>query len=50
LEEYKKFTSGIDTMAPKLYRYLNFNELSSFTAKAATAPKVTAKGSLPLLQ
>jgi aconitate hydratase 2 / 2-methylisocitrate dehydratase len=49
LAEYLKFTSGIDTMAPKLYRYLNFNELEAFTTKAAKAPKVS-KGSLPLLQ
>jgi aconitate hydratase 2/2-methylisocitrate dehydratase len=47
--EYLKFTSGIDPMAPKLYRYLNFNELAAFTSKAATAPKL-AKGSLPLVQ
>jgi len=42
-EEYQKYASGIDSMAPSLYRYLNFNELPSFTDKAAHAR-------LPILQ
>ncbi len=42
-EEYQKYASGIDSMAPSLYRYLNFNELPSFTDKAAHVR-------LPLLQ
>jgi hypothetical protein len=35
-------------MAPKLYRYLNFNELKSFTTKAASGKAKTA--SLPIVQ
>lgn len=43
VEEYMRYAANIDTMAPKLYRYLNFNELESFTTKAARAH-------LPVLQ
>ncbi len=46
--EYMKYAAGIDTMAPKLYRYLNFNELKSFTTKAVEGKAKTA--SLPIVQ
>ncbi|MDX2055744.1 MAG: bifunctional aconitate hydratase 2/2-methylisocitrate dehydratase [Polyangiaceae bacterium] len=42
-EEYQKYAGKIDSMAPSLYRYLNFNELPSFTHKASHA-------SLPILR
>jgi len=43
VEEYLKYATRIDSMAPTLYRYLNFNELTSFVTKATSA-------SLPVLQ
>ncbi len=43
VEEYMQFATNIDSMAPELYRYLNFNQLESFTQKASGA-------SLPVLQ
>jgi aconitate hydratase 2/2-methylisocitrate dehydratase len=42
-EEYMRFTANIDSMAPELYRYLNFDQLPSFTEKAS-------KAVLPVLQ
>jgi aconitate hydratase 2/2-methylisocitrate dehydratase len=35
--EYQKFAAALDPMAPDLYRYLNFNELPTFTEKASKA-------------
>jgi aconitate hydratase 2/2-methylisocitrate dehydratase len=43
VEEYMKYATRIDSMAPELYRYLNFNQLPSFVTKASSA-------SLPVLQ
>jgi aconitate hydratase 2/2-methylisocitrate dehydratase len=42
-EEYMRYAANIDSMAPELYRYLNFDQLPSFTSKASSA-------SLPVLQ
>lgn len=42
-DEYKKYATGIDSMAPQLYRYLNFDQLPDFTLKAE-------KAQLPVLQ
>lgn len=42
IAEYQQHAGKLDTMAPSLYRYLNFNELLSFTDKATHA-------SLPIL-
>ena len=36
-EEYLEYATKLDTMAPELYRYLNFNELPTFTEKASKA-------------
>jgi aconitate hydratase 2 / 2-methylisocitrate dehydratase len=41
--EYMEYAMRIDTMAPEVYRYLNFNELPPFVKKATTA-------SLPVIQ
>lgn len=41
--EYMTYATRIDTMAPELYRYLNFNELPQFVKKATDA-------SLPVVQ
>jgi aconitate hydratase 2/2-methylisocitrate dehydratase len=46
VEEYSHYAQGIDTRAAGTYRYLNFNELPSFTTKAT---KVSER-SLPLVQ
>jgi aconitate hydratase 2/2-methylisocitrate dehydratase len=35
--EYQTFAAALDPMAPDLYRYLNFNELPTFTEKASKA-------------
>ena len=37
VEEYQKYATTIDSMAPKLYHYLNFDELPTFTEKASKA-------------
>ncbi len=39
LEEYREHTKGINPMDRDIYRYLNFNELDSYTAAAEKAPK-----------
>jgi aconitate hydratase 2/2-methylisocitrate dehydratase len=39
LEEYREYTKGINPMDRDIYRYLNFNELDSYTAAAEKAPK-----------
>jgi len=41
LEEYREHTKGINPMDRDIYRYLNFNELDSYTAAAKSAPKPT---------
>jgi aconitate hydratase 2/2-methylisocitrate dehydratase len=46
VEEYSHYAHGIDTRAASTYRYLNFNELPSFTAQATKA----TERSLPLVQ
>jgi len=43
VSEYMTYATRIDTMAPELYRYLNFNELPTFVTKATSA-------SLPVVQ
>jgi aconitate hydratase 2/2-methylisocitrate dehydratase len=43
IEEYMKYATRLDSMAPDLYRYLNFNEIKTYVTKAA-------KASLPVLQ
>jgi aconitate hydratase 2 / 2-methylisocitrate dehydratase len=43
VEEYMQYATRIDTMAPEVYRYLNFNELPPFVKKATSA-------SLPVIQ
>lgn len=43
MAEYMKYASNIDSMAPQLYRYLNFNQLPAFTKRASQAV-------LPVLQ
>jgi len=45
VEEYMNYAAKIDSMAPKLYRYLNFDQLPSFTEKA----EVAKKGHLPVM-
>lgn len=48
VEEYMQYAAKLDTMAPQLYRYLNFDQLPTFTEKAS---KVQAsKGHLPIMQ
>jgi aconitate hydratase 2/2-methylisocitrate dehydratase len=42
-EEYMQYAQKLDTMAPQLYRYLNFDQLPSFTEQAS-------KAQLPILQ
>jgi aconitate hydratase 2/2-methylisocitrate dehydratase len=37
VEEYMRYAANIDTMAPELYRYLNFDQLESFTTRASKA-------------
>jgi len=37
VEEYQKYATNITSMAPKLYRYLNFDDLPTFTEKASKA-------------
>jgi len=39
LEEYREHTKDINPMDRDIYRYLNFNELDSYTAAAQNAPK-----------
>jgi aconitate hydratase 2/2-methylisocitrate dehydratase len=39
VEEYREHTKGINPMDRDIYRYLNFNELDSYTAAAQNAPK-----------
>jgi aconitate hydratase 2 / 2-methylisocitrate dehydratase len=34
-EEYLKATAGLNPLSKDIYRYLNFNELSAYTEKAA---------------
>jgi aconitate hydratase 2/2-methylisocitrate dehydratase len=44
-EEYLRYAKDIDTMAPDIYRYLNFDRMPAFTAAAARAkslPQVSA--------
>jgi aconitate hydratase 2/2-methylisocitrate dehydratase len=36
-EEYMKYMGEIDTMAPEIYRYLNFDKMPDFTAAAEEA-------------
>jgi aconitate hydratase 2/2-methylisocitrate dehydratase len=43
VDEYMQYAAKLDTMAPQLYRYLNFDQLPSFTEKAN-------KALLPILQ
>lgn len=43
VDEYMQYAAKLDTMAPQLYRYLNFDQLPSFTEKAS-------KALLPILQ
>ncbi len=47
LAEYRQYTSSLDPMAKDIYRYLNFNELTEYTALAEAGRKPTA---LPILQ
>ncbi len=42
-DEYMQYAEKLDTMAPDLYRYLNFDQLPEFSLKASHA-------SLPVLQ
>jgi aconitate hydratase 2/2-methylisocitrate dehydratase len=42
-EEYMQYARKLDTMAPQLYRYLNFDQLPTFTEQAS-------KAQLPILQ
>jgi len=37
VDEYQKYATNITSMAPKLYRYLNFDDLPTFTEKASKA-------------
>ena len=44
-EEYMEYATKIDPMADDIYRYLNFDEISDYTEKAAEAPaKLAAIG------
>lgn len=40
IKEYREYVTHIDTMAPQIYRYLNFHEIESFVARAETAKKI----------
>ena len=42
-DEYMKFAAQIDPMADDIYRYLNFDEIEDYTAKAAEADAVLAE-------
>lgn len=37
VDEYRKYANKLNTMAPELYRYLNFDQIPSFREKASTA-------------
>jgi aconitate hydratase 2/2-methylisocitrate dehydratase len=41
-DEYMQYASKLNSMAPELYRYLNFDQIPAFTEKAG-------KASLPIL-
>ena len=43
LDEYQKYMEEINTMGPKVYRYLNFHEISAYkeAAEKAVLPTVT---------
>ncbi|HXS16453.1 MAG TPA: aconitase family protein, partial [Polyangiaceae bacterium] len=45
VDEYMKYAAKIDSMAPQLYRYLNFDQLPTFAEKA----EVAKKGHLPVM-
>lgn len=34
VDEYRSYASQLDTLAADVYRYLNFNQIASYTAKA----------------
>ena len=40
VEEYMGYAQQIDTMAPDIYRYLNFDQMPDFTAAAERAKAV----------
>ncbi len=40
VDEYMQYAAKLDTMAPQLYRYLNFDQLPKFTEKASKAQLV----------
>ena len=43
VEEYMQYAAKLDTMADDVYRYLNFDQIENYTAKAATViPTVQA--------
>jgi len=42
VEEYMEYATKIDSMAPEIYRYLNFDRMDEFTAAAERAKKVDA--------
>ncbi|WP_372739773.1 bifunctional aconitate hydratase 2/2-methylisocitrate dehydratase [Neptunomonas sp.] len=43
VEEYMEYTAKLDPMAEDVYRYLNFDQIESYTAKASTViPSVQA--------
>jgi aconitate hydratase 2/2-methylisocitrate dehydratase len=43
VDEYMEYASKIDSMASEIYRYLNFDQMENYTAKAATViPTVEA--------
>ncbi len=48
-EEYMEFAAQIDPMADDIYRYLNFDEIEDYTAKAAEADAKLAEISIKVV-
>jgi len=42
MDEYRKYAADLDTMAPEIYRYLNFDQIERFTKAAERAKNVAA--------
>ena len=42
-EEYQQYAEKIDTMAPDIYRYLNFDRMPEFVASAKRGQEVVLK-------
>jgi aconitate hydratase 2/2-methylisocitrate dehydratase len=43
VEEYMAFATKIDSMAPEIYRYLNFDKMPAFVESAQRGQEVVLK-------